>query len=345
MLSRVANSLYWMVRFIERADNLARLIQVNDQLLLDLEQTDRERLDTFWRPIILSTGDEERFVELYPNGSSNDVVRFLTIDRENPNSIVSCIAQARENARMVRDQLSEALWEELNSLYLFVISERSISLLGSSQSEYYENVRRSTYSFHGIASSTITRDEAWEFMDLGRHLERVDKTTRFLDTTHFLPSNGDESPVPVSHHWVAILRSCGALGAFRARYRGALSWKNVCDFLIFSRNFPRSVRFCVDRIDANLHNISGSSRGTYLNDAERCSGQLLSALAYGSIDEAIEAGLHGFLDDLQSQFNLIGEEVFKTFVLLPEKADARPPIPAETMSAVVAWQMEQRQQQ
>ncbi len=334
-----------MVRFIERADNLARLIEVNEQLLLDLEQTDGERLDTFWRPIILSTGDEERFGELYPGGSSHDVIRFLTVDRKNPNSIISCIAQARENARMVRDQLSEALWEELNALYLFVNSDQAARLLGSNQTAYYEAVRRATYSFHGIASSTITRSEAWEFMDLGRHLERVDKTTRFLDITNFLPTGGDKLPIPVSHHWVAILRSCGALGAFRVKHRGSLSWKNVSEFLIYSRDFPRSVRFCVDRIDANLHNISGSPRGTYSNDAERCSGKLLSALAYGAIDEVFDSGLHEFLDDLQSQFNLIGEEVFKTYVLLPEQIKDRPPIPAETVSAVVAWQMEQQQQQ
>ena len=122
MLSRVANSLYWMVRYIERADNLSRLIEVNGQLLLDHERLDSERLRAFWKPIILSTGDEELFSELYGawEEGSGAVIRFLTNDRRNPNSIVSSIAQARENARMVRDQLSEELWEELNSLYLFI---------------------------------------------------------------------------------------------------------------------------------------------------------------------------------------------------------------------------------
>ena len=344
MLSRVANSLYWMVRYIERADNLARLIEVNEQLVLDLEGLDGPRLEAFWKPIILSTGDDELFSELYPKGSSPDVVHYLTADRKNPNSIVSCIGQARENGRMVRDQLSESLWEELNSLYLFVNSDEGERLLTVDPAAYYEAIRRSTFAFHGIAASTTARDEAWEFMDLGRHLERADKTTRFLDVTNFLPKDESDAPVPLSFHWTAILRSCGGLGAFRVKYRGAVTPQNVIEFLIFSRDFPRSVRYCVDRIDSNLHSISGSPRGTYANDAERCSGRLLSALSYGSCMDVFESGLHGFLDDLQSQFNEIGEEVFKTYVLLPDQVDDRPPIPAATVSSVVRWQMEQQQQ-
>jgi len=344
MLSRVANSLYWMVRYIERADNLARLIEVNEQLILDLERVDRVRLEGFWRPIILSTGDDELFQELFPNGSTQDVVRYLTEERRNPNSIASCVALARENARMVRDQLSEALWEELNSLYLFVNSGDSARLLAMNPAHYYETIRRATYSFHGIAASTTVRDEAWEFMDLGRHIERADKTTRFLDITSFLPADAGDAPVPIDYHWTAILRSCGGLGAFRVKYRGDLTPRNVAEFLIYARDFPRSVRFCVDRIDANLHNISGSPRGTYANDAERCSGRLLSELAYGSVEEVVDSGLHEFLDAIQTQFNEIGEEMFKAYVLLPDQIDERPPIPAATVSAVVAWQMAQQQQ-
>src|SRR6186997_227068 len=119
MLSRVANTLYWMVRNVERADNLARLIDVNQQLLLDFESLDSERLRGFWKPIIQSLGEEETFDKLYEEAGSSQVIRFLTDDAQNPNSIASCIAQARESARTIRDQLSDELWEEINSLYLF----------------------------------------------------------------------------------------------------------------------------------------------------------------------------------------------------------------------------------
>ncbi len=344
MLSRVANSLYWMVRYIERADSLSRLIEVNGQLLLDHERLDSERLRAFWKPIILSTGDETLFSEFYSDAGSAEVIRFLTSDRRNPNSIVASIAQARENARMVRDQLSEELWEELNALYLFINSREGEALLAVDPTRFYETIRRATFTFHGIAAASIARTEAWEFMDLGRHLERADKITRFLDITSFLPE--PEAPVngAATFHWTAILRSCGGLGAFRAEHRGEPSAESVVSFLMFSPDFPRSVRFCVDRIDRNLHRISGSPRGTCANDAERYSGRLLSELAYGSTAEIMDKGLHLYLDELQGRLNTIGEELFRTYVLLPDASDKRPPIPAANMSAVVAWQMAQQQQ-
>lgn len=343
MLSRVANSLYWMVRLIERADNLSRIIEVNGQLLLDHERLDSERLRAFWKPIILSTGDEERFAELYSDAGSAEVIRFLTEDRKNPNSIVSCISQARENARMVRDQLSEELWEELNSLYLFINSREGELLLQSDPPRYYEMIRRATFTFHGIAAASISRSEAWEFMDLGRHLERADKTTRFLDITSFLPDT-EETSAGGGYQWTAILRSCGALGAFRVGHQGEPSPRNVVDLLMYSRDFPRSVRYCVERIDRNLHRISGQPRGTYTNEAERVAGRLLAELSYGSTEEILASGLHEYLDGLQERFNAIGEELFRAYVLLPDEAEARPPIPAASVSAVVAWQMAQQQQ-
>jgi uncharacterized alpha-E superfamily protein len=343
MLSRVANSLYWMVRYIERADNLSRLIEVNGQLLLDHERLDSERLRAFWRPIILATGDDELFSALYSESGSAEVIRFLSDDRRNPNSIVSSIVQARENARMVRDQLSEELWEELNSLYLFINSRDGEMLLSSDPTRFYETIRRATFTFHGIAAASIARSEAWEFMDLGRHLERADKTTRFLDITSFLPEADAPENGAAAFHWTAILRSCGALGAFRALHRGQPSAKSVLDLLMFSGNFPRSVRYCVDRIDLNLHRISGSPRGTYSNDAERVAGRMLADLSYGSPDDVLESGLHGYLDRAQERFNEIGDGLFRAYVY-PDMTDARPPIPAASVSAVVAWQMAQQQQ-
>jgi uncharacterized alpha-E superfamily protein len=343
MLSRVANTLYWMVRYVERADNLARLIDVNRQRLLDFESLDSERLRGFWKPIIQSTGDEELFHSLYDESGSDEVIRFMTADLRNPNSIVSCISLARENARTVRDQLSDELWEEINALHLFTKSHEAGQLLISDPPKYYENVRRSALTFLGIAASTTSRDEAWEFMDLGRHLERADKTTRFLDISTYLPA-GSESDSTGVLHWTAILRSCGAMGAFRAGHH-ELSARGVLDFLIFSKTFPRSVRYCVERVDLSLHQISGTARGTFSNEAEREAGLLLAALNFGSTDEAFEVGLHDFLDGLQVRFNKIADAVFETYVLMPERIQVRPLEPGAGISAVAAWQIEQQQQQ
>ena len=346
MLSRVANTLYWMVRYVERADNLARMIDVNQQLLLDSERLDSDRLRGFWQPIILSTGDEETFNSLYDEAGSREVIHFLTDDPRNPNSITSCISLARENARTVRDQLSDELWEELNALYLFTRSDEARRLLATDPPRYYGNIRRSAFTFLGIAASTTPRDEGWDFMDLGRHLERADKTTRFLDVANYLPQaeNGAVGTSPGGLHWSAILRSCGALGAYRAFDR-SITARGVVEYLVFSNTFPRSVRYCIDQADLTLHRISGRPRGTFSNHAERESGRLLADLNYTSTDEAFDVGLHKYLDGLQERFNRIGEAIFESYVLMPEQIrvfqieEPRPP------SALVAWQMQQQQQQ
>ena len=345
MLSRVANTFYWMVRYVERADNLARLIDVNQQLLLDSERLDSDRLRGFWQPIILSAGDQETFNSLYDEAGGAEVIHFLTDDLRNPNSITSCIGMARENARTVRDQLSDELWEELNSLYLFTRSEEAARMIASDPVLFYQNIRHSAVTFLGIAASTLSRNEAWEFMDLGRHLERADKTTRFLDVTSYLPGgDGLKSGSSGVLHWSAILRSCGALGAFRSVKR-VMDARGVTEFLIFSKDFPRSVLYCIDAVDTALHKISGTPRGSFSNDAERETGRLLSDLNFGSTEDAFSTGLHKYLDSLQERFNRIGEAIFESYVLMPERIQVCPVEETRSPSALTQWQMQQQQQQ
>ncbi|MGJ8634430.1 MAG: alpha-E domain-containing protein [Luteolibacter sp.] len=324
MLSRVANTLYWMVRYVERADNMARLIDVNEQMLLDFETMDSERLRGFWKPIILSTGDEERFNKLYDEVASDKVISFLTDDLRNPNSIVSCIGYARENARTVRDQISDELWEELNSLYLFINSKEAARLLKGSPQDYYERVRRSSMTIYGISASTTARDACWDFMDLGRQLERADKTTRFLDISTYFPTGAEmERAAAAVLHWTAILSSCGAMGAFRATGQD-VNARTVMTFLLFSPDFPRSVRYCMEKVDGCLHKISGTRQGAYSNVAELEAGKMLSLLNYGTPEEVLSSGLNEFLDTIQAKLNTIAEAIFETYVLLPDEADLQP---------------------
>jgi uncharacterized alpha-E superfamily protein len=340
MLSRVANTLYWMARYVERADNLARLVDVNSHLLLDHETLDSNRIADFWRPIILCTGDEEVFQELYPETRGEDVIRFLTDDPRNLSSIASCIAQARENARTVRDQLSDEMWEEINALHLFVRSTEAANLLHEAPPRYYERIRRSVATFLGISATTHPRDEGWEFMELGRYLERADKTTRFLDTTSYLPDDGQTGML----HWTAILGSCGALGAFRSGQH-RFDAEGALGFLVFSRIFPRSVRYCIERVDECIHRISGTPAGGFANEPERASGKLLAELNYGTAAEALAQGLHSYLDGLQDRFNLIGNLAFETFVLMPEMFESQRSMKQRGYDAVAAWQEQQQQQQ
>lgn len=321
MLSRVANTLYWMMRYVERADNLARLIDVNEQLLLDFESLDSERLSGFWKPIILSTGDESAFSELYDEASSDNVISFLTEDTRNPNSIFSCISYARENARMIRDQLSDELWEELNAIYLFTRSEEALDLLKENPPRFYEEVRRSSMTVLGISVSTTARDSVWDFMTLGRYLERADKTTRFLDISTYFPkgAEGMDLSSPGVLHWSAILSSCGAMGAFRGTGL-EINARSVMEYLICSPDFPRSLRYCIGKINATLHRISGSSHGSFSTEAERETGKLLASLSFGDPADVLEMGLHQYLDGVQATLNKIAEEVFKTYVLVAEES-------------------------
>lgn len=326
MLSRVANTLYWMMRYVERADNLARLIDVNEQLLLDFESLDSERLSGFWQPIILSTGDESAFGKLYDEASSDNVISFLTEDMRNPNSIFSCISLARENARTIRDQISDELWEELNSIYLFTRSDEALQLLRENPPRFYEEVRRSSMTVLGISVSTTARDPVWDFMTLGRYLERADKTTRFLDISTYFPkgAEGMDLSSPGVLHWSAILSSCGGMGAFRATGL-EINARTVMEYLLYSPDFPRSVRYCINKINATLHRISGSSHGTFSSEAEREAGRMLASLTFGDPADVLDMGLHNYLDGVQATLNKIAEEVFKTYVLVPEETDATPP--------------------
>lgn len=347
MLSRVANTLYWMMRYVERADNLARLIDVNEQLLLDFESLDSERLSGFWKPIILSTGDESAFSKLYDEASSDNVISFLTEDTRNPNSIFSCIGHARENARTIRDQISDELWEELNAIYLFTRSDKALEYLEENPPRFYEEVRRSSMTVLGISASTTARDAVWDFKTLGRYIERADKTTRFLDISTYFPkgAQGIDLSSPGVLHWSAILSSCGAMGAFRATGL-EINARTVMEYLLYSPDFPRSLRYCISKINATLHRISGASHGTFSSEAERQAGRMLANLSFGDPNDALEMGLHNFLDDVQATLNKIAEEVFATYVLLPATIEEIPDVdaPAEIPAPTVETKQPLQQQ-
>jgi uncharacterized alpha-E superfamily protein len=347
MLSRVANTLYWMMRYLERADNLARLIDVNEQMLLDYESLDSERLSGFWKPIILSAGDEEAFNELYDDAGSAQVVSFLTEDTRNPNSIFSCISFARENARTVRDQISDELWEEINALYLFTRSDDALRMLKENPPRFYENVRRSSMTVLGISASTTARDEIWDFKSLGRYIERADKTTRFLDISTYFPKGVegiDMSSLGILH-WSAILSSCGAMGAFRATGQ-EINARTVMEFLVFSPDFPRSVRYCVDQLDLILHRISGTPRGSYTSGAERECGKMLGVLNFGSHEDVEAKGLRDFLDEIQETLNRIDDQIFETYVLMPERIGSfAPAMPRNGLKYIEEQEQVMQQQQ
>jgi uncharacterized alpha-E superfamily protein len=324
MLSRVAHSLYWMSRYIERAENLARLLDVNLQLMLDFQGFTKDAVEEHWDSILLSSGDEELFEKNYERADSRSVTEFFAFDLRNPNSILSSVFSARENARMIRDQISQEMWETINELYLYLHDRTSDEIWATGAAEFFNNIKRSAHLFQGLVAATYSRNEGWEFLQFGRFLERADKTTRILDVKYhiLLPSASDVGGAIDTAQWQAVLRSASALEAYRRFYvREILPWK-VAEFLIFSDSFPRSLHFCVAEIDTFLRRILGESGARPRSEAARLSRRLLADLQSLSINEVLqEHGLHEFLVEVQNTLDRIGEEVVQTTMFYPAESE------------------------
>lgn len=331
MLSRVANNLYWLSRYLERAENLARLVDVNRYDELDAYNQETDSTDDETHPLILTTNSQESYASACEEADEEiDVVWFVTFSDANGESIRQCLAQARENARMVRDQISEDIWLELNTFHLFVQSDAAEQLWSEQPELFYRRTIRTCLLFSGLINATISHDEGWNFIQAGKFLERADKTTRVLDMLAF-----EESPD--KGKLISALRSCSALSAYRAELRGDITLKNVMSFLLFSPSFPRSVRFCLRYVDEHLHAISGTPSNTYSNEAERITGSTLAQLNFSGVDSVLSVGYHEYLDQLQGVFNQIGDEVYDTYIRLPQET--------ETLSKSDSWYWQQHQQQ
>jgi len=310
MLSRVADSIYWMNRYIERAENVARFIDANFHMILDLPLGAQEQ----WSPLVNTTGDHERFAELYGEASRDNVIQFLTFDRNNPNSILSCLRAARENARSVREHISSEMWQQVNTFYLMVNEAAPQGVRMDLPHQFFVDVMMSSHQFVGITDSTMSHGEGWNFGRLGRMLERADKTSRILDVKYFilLPSV-DYIGTPFDNIlWAALLRSASAFEMYRKRH-GRIDPEKIVDFLVLDTKFPRSIHHCLITAESSLRNITGGSRGSFSNRAEQALGKLLADMDYVSIDEILHIGLHEYLDATQTRINQVGNAVFDTF--------------------------------
>lgn len=313
MLSRVADSIYWMNRYVERAENIARFVDVNLHLLLESPAGMAQQ----WRPLVLTTGDLEFFEEHYGEANADNVIQFLTFDEDYPNSIVSCLRLARENARSVREVISSEMWEQLNQFYLMV-REAAPGQPLSALHDFFTEVKLSSHLFAGVMDATLSHNEGWHFGQIGRLLERADKTARILDVKYFilLPSVQDVGTMMDEVQWIALLKSASAFEMYRKRRKHRITPLGVVEFLILDREFPRAMRFCLLQAERSLHQITGTPAGTWSNPAERALGRLRSELDYITAEEVIQTGLHEFLDNLQLQMNEVGEQIFETFFAL-----------------------------
>ncbi len=313
MLSRVADSIYWMSRYVERAENLARFADVTLNMMLDLPSGSPEQ----WRPLVSATGDDKEFFERYGESTRDNVIQFLTFDCEYPNSILSCLHAARENARSVREAIGSEMWEHLNQFYMSVRDAAGDPEALESPNNFFQHVKMSSHLFTGITVTTMSQGEGWHFARMGRLLERADKTSRILDVKYFtlLPSPRDVGTPMDDLQWSSVLRSVSGFEMYRKRHHG-ITPKRVVEFLVLDWEFPRAIIHCIDHANHSLHAISGSPKGTFCNPAEKRLGLLCSELAYAEIDEIIGQGLHEFLDAFQSKLNLVGESIYQTFIAM-----------------------------
>jgi uncharacterized alpha-E superfamily protein len=304
LLSRVAESIYWLSRYMERADNVARFVNVNLQLILDAPAVHRQQ----WEALVIASGDSKPFAERYSEPSQENVIRFLMFDRQNPNSVVSCVRAARENARAIRDVITADMWAAVNRLYLYLL-DPAVGRSTDSYEELMSGVRQYCQQFQGAADSSLSHGEAWQFLRLGRTLERADQTTRILDVKYFLllPKVEDvDSPID-DIQWSAVLRSVSGLQMYRMLY-GRILPLDIVEFILLDRAFPRAVRYCMESSAAALRKISaqGGDEDEAIKDAIAALESISARLDSTTAVEIVRGGLHEFIDSLQISLNDLG---------------------------------------
>jgi uncharacterized alpha-E superfamily protein len=288
MISRVAEHCFWMSRYLERAENTARVIEVNRTLLLDFDVPTEHQ----WKPLLIINGIHD-FAE---HSNADAVQNHLTWDADNPCSIVSSLSYARENARIIREVISMEMWERLNY-------------------EFYSQIRRINGLLFGIAEGTMSHGEAWDFLRLGKYLERAIQTGRILDVKYhmLLPTPNDVNTPIDNAHWSAILKSCSGYEPFHKQRRSFEHGTTIADFLIFDPIFPRSVRRCLLYCQEASHKISGRKKNQPGNEAELLLENLVDWLSLATIDDLVKAGLHESLTQVIDKIHDIGGALHRMY--------------------------------
>lgn len=310
MLSRVAETIYWMNRYIERAENYARFMDVNFNLSLELPPHESEQ----WKPLVVATGDWKLYESLYEKTDKSKVIFFLGFDEKNPNSIYSCILKARENARSIRPDITIEVWEQINSLY-YLVKDGLAKKVWQKQDprDFFIEVRVGCQLLYGIFDGTISRNDGWHFGKIGQLLERADKTSRVLDVKYhiILPSvESVGSPLDLIQ-WAALLKSVSAYDMYR-KQNGKLTPSNIVEFLILDKDFPRSIISCLMHAESSLHYITGNDRMHSINTLKQL-GMLRSTIEYSDMNDIFKIGMHEYLDNFQLKLNDVSISIYDTF--------------------------------
>ncbi|MGQ0700989.1 MAG: alpha-E domain-containing protein [Panacagrimonas sp.] len=292
MLSRVANNLYWFGRYLQRAENTARLINVNANLLLDLPKN-----VTFgWEALVQIVGADPLFRERYPDYSESNVLRFLMLDEKHDGSILSSLHSAREILRTSRDTVPRDVWEKLNDLHYFVQERGEMVTSRTRRQEFLQRVIDGSVLVYGTLTSNMSRDVGFQFLKVGTHIEQADMTTRILDvrSTSLIETGPKHDLAPFYNiQWMSVLRSLTAYQMYRRHVRARVNRTGVLRFLLQNREFPRSVMFCFGTIGSSLPHLPQN------RNVERTLWRARALVQDASIDRLVEKGLSEFIDEIQ----------------------------------------------
>ncbi|WP_119292060.1 alpha-E domain-containing protein [Azohydromonas sediminis] len=316
MLSRTADHLFWMARYMERAENTARMLDVNYQMSLLPQSADKA--EQGWRGLLsiseLTGGFRERYGEVTPLS----VMTFMVSDEANPSSIVSCLRAARENARAVRGTLTTEVWETMNQTWLEFNRLLRTTSLERDPGTIFEWVKFRSHLTRGTQVGTMLMDEALHFVRIGTFLERADNTARLLDvkfqardSEFFGSANGKEGPEVDFYHWSAILRSVSGFEVYRKVYRNVIRPEKVAELLILRADMPRSLAACMNEVVTNLRLVANAQS----HETLRRAGRLQADLRYGRIDEILATGLHAFLTQFLDRVNDLGAGISRDFLV------------------------------
>jgi uncharacterized alpha-E superfamily protein len=311
MLSRTADHLYWMARYTERAENIARMLEVNSRMSL-LPQSP-EVVEQVWTATLTIIGLWEAYRAKHAIVSPSQAIAFLVFDRDNASSIYSCLRAARENARAVRGTLTSEIWETLNSTWLEM---RVAGMRASAETEvgnFFEWVKYRSHLARGVVQGTMLRDEAWHFTWLGTYLERADSTARILDVKyHLLLPLGERAGGATDYYqWSALLHSVSAFEIYRRVYRDLITPRRVAELLVLRDDMPRSLHRCMTQVYTHLQSLGNSHSA----ETERRAGELQASLHFGRIEDIFEEGLHEYLVHFLHRTRDLGERVARDFLV------------------------------
>ncbi len=313
MLSRVADSLYWMARYLERAGHTARILDVHLNLMLDHTSGSEEER---WRRLFEGLGRP------IPEGmkfESASITYFMALDRENDASIAASITFARDNARQLREHISSEMWAQLNRLYLRLRDPSAAALLEADPHSLLREVIESISLFNGLTFATINHGECWQFLQIGRHLERASSLVTLVGVHFRTFHKKKEANIPDEDfmEWVGLLKSCAAFEAYCNYYTARFRPKLIAEFLLLGREFPQAVSFAAQTVEGSLKRISELNEGKPSDELHRIAGKLAATLRYGQIDEILNDNLLTYLENVRTQCLLLHNAIYNAYVHFP----------------------------